>query len=218
MKKVEDFKGTSRAWWMAQNPNALMVSKAELLNSSWNDTAHEVNDTGCAVALTHKREMLGVLVPAAFLYEFHRKMPHLSDLDPVLHVSQQDLKKNFDSASSHLQNGGSLVVLNQESNPQFAVVSREFAIGITTDHDGIAGFEGEMANYMFNDRILDPKEYEGAEDAFKYDGEALDDMLARTPLMSEEDAQKVQKAMDAMSNTDQSQASIHQAVQSLALE
>jgi len=156
MKKAKDYKSPYKARWITNNPEALLVTKSELLKGDWNKTAHEVNEEGRAVVLIENRDMSGTIIPADFLYEFHRKMPHLKDMDPIIHVSENDFKKNFEQYSNNLSEGASLIILDADDKPKFAIASREFSVDITTNENGVAAFRGELAKYMFNDRIPDP--------------------------------------------------------------
>ncbi len=224
MKKVKDLKLSSRAWWMAQNPDALTVTKNDLLKKSWNETAHEVNDEGRAIALMHNRWMVGTVVPAAFLYEFHRKMPQLRELDPIIHVPEKDFKSNFEHYAGQLEKGTNVVVLDAENRPKFAVATHGFSIDIETDENGYATFRDEMAQYMFNDVELDQealrREVEEAEkdDELKYMMEAAKELPDETPPMSDEDAQKVDRVLAEIAKVTPNRRSIENAVQNLSFD
>jgi len=164
MKKSKDYKSPYKARWITNNPEALVVEKSELLKVAWNKASHEVREEGKAVALIENRDMVGTIIPADFLYEFHRKMPHLKDMDPIIHVSENDFKQNFEQYSSNLSEGASLIILDADDKPKFAIASREFSVDITTNENGVAAFRGELAKYMFNDRILGSDDIEKTED------------------------------------------------------
>ena len=164
MKKAKDYKPPYKARWITNNPEALVVGKSELLKTAWNKTSHEVGEEGRAVALIENRDMVGAIIPADFLYEFHRKMPHLKDMDPIIHVSENDFKQNFEQYSNNLSEGASLIILDGDDKPKFAIASREFSVDITTNENGVAAFRGELAEYMFNDRFPDHDDIEKTED------------------------------------------------------
>ncbi len=164
MKKAKDYKSSYRARWIANNPEALMVTRSELLKKSWNKTAHEVGDEGRAVVLMDNRDMVGTIIPADFLYEFQRKMPHLKDIDPIIEVSESDFRQDFEQYSKKLGKGVSLIILDNDNKPKFAVASREFSVDITVNDEGVAEFKGNIAQYMFNDRFPDFYDLEQSND------------------------------------------------------
>ncbi len=164
MRKAKDYKSSYRARWITNNPESLLVTKSELFKSEWDRVAYEVGENKRAVVLMKNRDMIGTIIPAEFLYEFQSTMPHLIGVDPIIDVIENDFKKNFDEYFAKLGNGISLIILDNDNNPKFAVASRGFSVDITTDNEGIAKFRGDIAQYMFSDKGIDPNDIEQCKD------------------------------------------------------
>ncbi len=222
MKKVKDIKSSSRAWWMAENPDALSISRSELLRSDWDDVTGAVKQEGKAVVLLEHKDMVGLIVPPSFLYEHHRKMPHLSEMDPIMHISVDDYRNEPSLLAGHVENGGSAVLLDQEGKPALAVVSRGFAIDIQADAQSTASFKEPMAAFMFNDRALTQEELDDkgdlSQEELDYLGDLAGDYMAALPKMSDSDLLKLQKAISAMNMASQDRHGIDGAVESLSFD
>lgn len=222
MQRVRDFNSSSRALWMARNPDAFMVHQTELFRGLWDDVAARVNDSGESVVLMSKREMAGLIVPAAFLYEFHRKMPHLTEYDPIIHVSQNDFKVNFPAHRQTLVDGGNIVVLGDDKRPVFGIASKGFCINLKVSKGGLVDFDEEMGAYMFNDRFFDPATLDNDQDidpSLKYliaDAQAF--LEETVPKMTLNDVHKVRLALERMNAAGATRNDLHTAVQDCRFE
>lgn len=205
MQKVKDMNLPYRAGWMVQNPETLGVTASDLI-PQWRKAEEAVREEGKAIVLLSRHEMVGTIVPASLLYEFHRKMPFLKAMDPIAHVTKEDFRQNFENCADHLRAGMNLVILDGESKPVFGIANKFFSVDLKTDGAGRVEFSGQLAKYMFND---DEPE----------DSELPDFPACGTICMLKADQKRVDAAIDAIYSVRRhTRKSIDNAVNTMSLD
>lgn len=151
MKSIDQLNPSNRNSWILNNPQTLGVHASALVKEDWNKVAHAVNDDGKGVVVLSESQMVGVAIPAAFLYEFQRVAPHLSGEEPITHISQDDFRNNFSAAEAMLRDYRNIVVLDDHEKPVFGIATPQFAASIVReDAGGRVGFSENVAQYMFS--------------------------------------------------------------------
>ncbi len=148
MRRVQHFlKKSYNTRWMKNNPDALAVTKSDLLGSLWRDTISTVNDNGSGIVLMLKGDMIGVIVPESLLREFYNNINNPEESDAVTYVTKSELKNNFEACANRLSLGENLIVLDENEEPLFGVACREFSTFIKINQKNIVIFK----EHVFDD-------------------------------------------------------------------
>ena len=177
-----------------------------------------MNYGGYAVTLlTGHHTMLGAIVPAAFMYEFHRKIPQFAEISPIMHVQAETFGCDFETYEHYLQSGGNIVVLDHNGKPEFAIASREFCYELRVDKNGRATFCPSVLPYMFNDASPHFLDESSEQEHWVYSVAAGYMFGEKLPVMLDRDRRAIARAIDAISSaTRRDQTTIHQTIQGMA--
>ncbi len=146
MKKIKDLEKPPRQRWVTNNPDALATTLKDMLNKSWHEVVDSVTKHSSGVVLIQNNEMIGVVVPESLLHEFYSKSKDLEVVDPVMNVSEDKFRNNFESCATHLALGENLIVFDEQGNALFGVACKEFSSILETDKNSVVGFQENIFN------------------------------------------------------------------------
>ncbi len=198
-----------------------MATNITGLKAHWKETVEAVNTQERAIVLMQRRDMVGVMVPAYMLYEYHRKLPHLSEISPLRHVKEKEYKRDPKKYVGDLEQGMNLIIVNRDGCPLFGVSSRYFSFEFRTNDSGHVEFRDDVAPYMYNDRIfsktdVDPEQEKRAIAFLTAFAESC--KPEPLPEMSEADRKHLKAAIEAIGTSGLDRKKVRHRVNSLSLD
>lgn len=218
MKRVGDIKTAYRPYWVSQNPDLMCLRRSELLKTAWDQAVQSAGPDNTMLILMESRgiDMPGAIVPAEYLYGFHQAFPHLRHLDPIHHITREELAQDFDPLKRMLWDGHNLVVLDEAGHPAFGIANWGFAMDLEADAQGHLKFRGEFAEYAFSGQAYQYTPDPEARERFRK--EFGDWTPPPPPVMSEKDAQIVEDMVARLNRAAPGRESYSEAVRTAAID
>lgn len=161
MKTINDCGIKIRNNWANNQGDAHTLTPVGFLNNAWDEAITSVREDQAVVLLVSQQgDLLGTLLPSSYIEEFQRKLPDLMQNDPVVDVSVREFRRDFAKYRDLLQSEHTLMVRDDVGEPAFAVANKVFsAVYLKVNEDSKVSFVGDVAQYMFTDKVYDPAEH-----------------------------------------------------------